>query len=266
MINNEQSSPRIGTAERTAAQHALDEHLNDGRLQVEEYADRSAVAANATTAGELAALFADLPAPHPKLPGAPTPAIKGFARNRAALAGVVVTAIALIALIATWSSSGAPNGSSSNLSSTPSAIAPATGMPAASALSTTATVSPGLTSVSSAGPPPGQPIEATSYLDDLAKECGIGAATGPMAISGTQYAHGVLQWAGQTSNSFNISRRAERFHAIIGIRDDANSDVRVQFELRGDNGQQLFKSRTLGFGETESVDVPVSGILRITRA
>lgn len=60
---------RIGTAERTAAMKALDEHLAAGRLGVEEYADRSAVAANATVASELAALFTDLPAPHPMLPG-----------------------------------------------------------------------------------------------------------------------------------------------------------------------------------------------------
>jgi hypothetical protein len=65
---------RIGTVERTAAMKALDEHLAAGRLGVEEYADRSAAAANATVAPELAALFTDLPAPHPELPGA-VPAI-----------------------------------------------------------------------------------------------------------------------------------------------------------------------------------------------
>src|SRR5690242_9534855 len=56
---------------------ALDEHLAAGRLEVEEYGDRSARAANATTAPELAALFDDLPAPHPSLPGVvdPLPAV-----------------------------------------------------------------------------------------------------------------------------------------------------------------------------------------------
>jgi Domain of unknown function (DUF1707) len=62
---------RIGATEREAAQRALQEHLNAGRLQVNEYADRSANASDAVTASELAALFADLPAPHPKLPGSP---------------------------------------------------------------------------------------------------------------------------------------------------------------------------------------------------
>jgi hypothetical protein len=60
---------RIGTTERTAAMKALDAHLEAGRLGVEEYADRSAIAANATLASELAELFTDLPAPHPDLTG-----------------------------------------------------------------------------------------------------------------------------------------------------------------------------------------------------
>jgi hypothetical protein len=71
-VNSEEPTPlRIGHAERTAAQQALDEHLAEGRLSVDEYADRSAVAANAVVAPELAALFTDLPQPHPDLPGAP---------------------------------------------------------------------------------------------------------------------------------------------------------------------------------------------------
>jgi hypothetical protein len=66
---------RIGTAERESAAKALNAHLDAGRLGVEEYADRSATAANAVTAQELSALFTDLPAPHPDLPGHPTAAV-----------------------------------------------------------------------------------------------------------------------------------------------------------------------------------------------
>jgi Domain of unknown function (DUF1707) len=72
-MTNERPPARIGTAERTAAMKALDEHLAAGRLQVEEYGERSALAANASTAPELAALFDDLPAPHPALPGIEAP-------------------------------------------------------------------------------------------------------------------------------------------------------------------------------------------------
>jgi len=65
---------RIGTAERQAAINALDEHLAAGRLGIEEYAERSATAANAVLASELRALFTDLPPPHPDLPEPPVAA------------------------------------------------------------------------------------------------------------------------------------------------------------------------------------------------
>ena len=68
MTSGDPASIRIGTDERTAAMAALDEHLAKGRLGVEEYGDRSAAAANAVFAADLAALFTDLPAPHPTLP------------------------------------------------------------------------------------------------------------------------------------------------------------------------------------------------------
>jgi hypothetical protein len=71
MSGEEASALRIGNAERSAAMKALDEHLAAGRLGVEEYADRSAAAANAVYASDLIALFADLPEPHPPLPGRP---------------------------------------------------------------------------------------------------------------------------------------------------------------------------------------------------
>ena len=74
MTSGEESSPlRIGTAERTAAMKALDEHLSAGRLGVEEYGERTAKAANAVVASEIAELFTDLPEPHPQLPGTLAP-------------------------------------------------------------------------------------------------------------------------------------------------------------------------------------------------
>jgi Domain of unknown function (DUF1707) len=82
MSSGEQPPIRIGNDERAAAMAALDEHLAQGRLDVEEYGERSAVAANAVVAADLAALFTDLPAPHPTLPGsghAPVPPAEGAA-------------------------------------------------------------------------------------------------------------------------------------------------------------------------------------------
>lgn len=85
----ERSAPlRIGNAERNAAMKALDAHLEAGRLGVEEYGDRSAAAAGATVASDLEALFTDLPAPHPVLPGAAT-SLTDRARPVAGPAGAV---------------------------------------------------------------------------------------------------------------------------------------------------------------------------------
>ena len=64
-------SPRIGDAERAEAQRALQQHLGAGRLRVDEFVERFRGAAEALTAAEAAALFADLPAPHPRLPRSP---------------------------------------------------------------------------------------------------------------------------------------------------------------------------------------------------
>ncbi|MDQ2836362.1 MAG: DUF1707 domain-containing protein [Actinomycetota bacterium] len=55
---------RIGTAEREAALKALEEHLVAGRLELDEYGERSAKVSVARTSSELIPLFADLPLPH----------------------------------------------------------------------------------------------------------------------------------------------------------------------------------------------------------
>ena len=65
MTDNADGSIRIGTAEREAANAALGDHLAAGRLDIDEYGDRSARAALARTRSELVELFADLPQPHP---------------------------------------------------------------------------------------------------------------------------------------------------------------------------------------------------------
>ncbi|SER82479.1 DUF1707 SHOCT-like domain-containing protein [Actinokineospora terrae] len=70
---------RIGDAEREDALRALGEHMSAGRIDIEEYGERSAKITTARTTGDLVALFADLPAPKPglrstaPLPAAPPP-------------------------------------------------------------------------------------------------------------------------------------------------------------------------------------------------
>jgi hypothetical protein len=48
--------------------NALDAHLEAGRLDPEEYGERSARVTEARTAEDLESLFADLPEPHPLTP------------------------------------------------------------------------------------------------------------------------------------------------------------------------------------------------------
>jgi hypothetical protein len=52
---------RIGTAEREHASNDLARHFSAGRLSVAEFDERSGQVAAATTRGDLAAVFADLP-------------------------------------------------------------------------------------------------------------------------------------------------------------------------------------------------------------
>ncbi|XVV03043.1 DUF1707 SHOCT-like domain-containing protein [Actinosynnema sp. CA-248983] len=57
---------RIGDAERQQAMELLGEHLSEGRLDVDEYGDRTARVTTAKTRGDVLALFGDLPEPHPR--------------------------------------------------------------------------------------------------------------------------------------------------------------------------------------------------------
>jgi len=54
---------------------ALGEHLSSGRIDLDEFGTRSAQVSQARTVADLRALFVDLPAPHPNLPG-PAPAVR----------------------------------------------------------------------------------------------------------------------------------------------------------------------------------------------
>ena len=58
---------RIGDAERDDALQKLGEHLAAGRLSIEEHDERSSQIIAARTRGQLQAVFADLPGPHPRL-------------------------------------------------------------------------------------------------------------------------------------------------------------------------------------------------------
>lgn len=107
---------RIGNAERDAAVKALDEHLAAGRLDLDEYGSRYALALVARTMEDLRPLFADLPAPGPFVappavrraaePGRPVSPRAGASSAR--LAWLLVPAVFLlpVALLAVIESRG----------------------------------------------------------------------------------------------------------------------------------------------------------------
>ncbi|SDD20255.1 DUF1707 SHOCT-like domain-containing protein [Actinokineospora iranica] len=73
------SDLRIGDAEREDALRTLGEHMSAGRLDIDEYGERSAKVTTARTRGDLLALFGDLPDPRPRF-AAPTPLVPDPAR------------------------------------------------------------------------------------------------------------------------------------------------------------------------------------------
>lgn len=76
-------SLRIGDVERGGAVEALGEHFAAGRLTHEEYDERADLALRARTAGDVAPLFHDLPAPWPSvLTGRPAQGAAVAARPR----------------------------------------------------------------------------------------------------------------------------------------------------------------------------------------
>jgi hypothetical protein len=79
----EPSQLRISDTEREQAIQLLGEHMSIGRLDVEEYGERSARATAAKTRGELTELFTDLPDPRPTFGPAVAPAPVPAADSRA---------------------------------------------------------------------------------------------------------------------------------------------------------------------------------------
>ncbi|MEU4251873.1 DUF1707 domain-containing protein [Amycolatopsis sp. NPDC026612] len=62
---------RISDQNRESALSALGEHMTAGRIDIDEYGERSARITAAKTRGELGEIFADLPAPHPQYDDVP---------------------------------------------------------------------------------------------------------------------------------------------------------------------------------------------------
>ncbi|MEV4128519.1 DUF1707 domain-containing protein [Nocardia sp. NPDC049707] len=93
----EAQASRITVTERERALEQLSHHLGTGRLSLTEFDERSAVAAAATTKGQLAELFVDLPGTTPPAPPAPT----GNALQRLRTIAAVISIVAVVLAVAT---------------------------------------------------------------------------------------------------------------------------------------------------------------------
>ena len=90
---------RIGDTERQQALQVLGEHMSAGRIDVDEYGERSAKITIAKTRGDLMALFYDLPDPRPQfatpMPMFPEPANVPARRWDGAVVPVVGVAVVI---------------------------------------------------------------------------------------------------------------------------------------------------------------------------
>jgi hypothetical protein len=70
----------VGDAEREQALQALGDHMSAGRLDIDEYGDRTARVATAKTRGDIVDVFLDLPEPKPRF-GPPVKAAPAVTRE-----------------------------------------------------------------------------------------------------------------------------------------------------------------------------------------
>lgn len=101
MSEYQPSDIRVSDAEREEALAKLGEHMSAGRLDIDEYGERSAKVATAKTRGELLGLFGDLPEPKPAFgqpKGALAPRERGFVEKVTPVA-IPVAAILAIGVV-----------------------------------------------------------------------------------------------------------------------------------------------------------------------
>jgi hypothetical protein len=98
-------------------------------------------------------------------------------------------------------------------------------------------------------------------LEEVESDC----STGEASIGGERFtsALGCSTSTGDTDvMSYAIGRDFERFRATVGVEDLSSTDVPVQIRVKAD--ARVVFDRRIAFGEAVSVDVDVSGALRLT--
>ncbi len=102
MSEYQPSDIRVSDTEREEALAKLGEHMSAGRLDIDEYGERSAKVATAKTRGDLLALFGDLPDPKPAFgrpQGALAPRERGLVEKLAPVAIPVAAILAIGAVL-----------------------------------------------------------------------------------------------------------------------------------------------------------------------
>ena len=93
------------------------------------------------------------------------------------------------------------------------------------------------------------------------------AAGPPQSVNGHDYQEALYDTTGDDrycypdDDYFNLDRKYHHFRATIGLADSTPSADAVTFVVLLDNQQEY--SRTLSVGQTQSIDVDVSGVFRI---
>jgi hypothetical protein len=261
MTNGGRSS-RIGTAERAAAQQALDAHVNAGRLGVNEYAERAALAANASTAGELADLFTDLPAPHPKLPGIRSGGVVSTHRTAVVLGtvGVLVLGGVAVALANGGATSPAPSaGPSPSAAAAPTAAA--TSAPPVE-VSTTPTEEAAPTSAVVLGP------KYLSELQPVDRGRSGQVDTDSATANGAFFGHSVIFYnhcynseGGDIWAEYNLSRAYTTFTTTVGISDDDPAAARGTFRILVDGAE--VRKGDVASGTSTPIELNVTNALHI---
>jgi Flp pilus assembly protein TadB len=98
-VNPEEDAEWVDSADRKIAVRALAEHLDEERITAEEHTRRRELVRKARNRGDLRALFADLPPPHPMLGESPVPVVGSPSSGRAMMltSGAVIVVVAVAA-------------------------------------------------------------------------------------------------------------------------------------------------------------------------
>jgi NPCBM/NEW2 domain len=120
---------------------------------------------------------------------------------------------------------------------------------------------PAQSTAESQSPSP-SPSATSAYLADLTPVKGD-AATGNSTVNGRDFVSSISNELnpGPAEVSYDLGRSWQHLQATVGLEDDAPENAKVQFRVFAD-GRSVY-SRILGLGQTKSIALDVTGVLRL---